>query len=77
MMMVMIGQGIPLAPSSPKFESTQTPARSESQGCSVFFSVGRVINPVTARSPFIGGMTMGIGMALHERGVMDPASAPP
>ena len=36
------------------------------------FSVGRVINPVTARSQFIGGMTMGIGMALHERGVMDP-----
>jgi CO/xanthine dehydrogenase Mo-binding subunit len=36
------------------------------------FSVGRIINPVTARSQFIGGMTMGIGMALHERGVMDP-----
>ena len=36
------------------------------------FSVGRVINPVTARSQFVGGMTMGIGMALHERGVMDP-----
>ena len=36
------------------------------------FSVGRVIHPVTARSQFIGGMTMGIGMALHERGVMDP-----
>jgi xanthine dehydrogenase YagR molybdenum-binding subunit len=36
------------------------------------FSVGRVINHVTARSQFVGGMTMGIGMALHERGVMDP-----
>ena len=36
------------------------------------FSVGRVINPVTARSQFIGGMTMGVGMALHEHGVMDP-----
>ncbi len=36
------------------------------------FSVGRVINPVTARSQFVGGMTMGIGMALHEHGVMDP-----
>ena len=36
------------------------------------FSVGRIINPVTARSQFIGGMTMGIGMALHEHGVMDP-----
>jgi len=36
------------------------------------FSVGRIINPVTARSQFIGGMTMGVGMALHEHGVMDP-----
>lgn len=36
------------------------------------FSAGRIINPSTARSQFIGGMTMGIGMALHEEGVMDP-----
>lgn len=36
------------------------------------FSAGRIINPSTARSQFIGGMTMGIGMALHEDGVMDP-----
>lgn len=36
------------------------------------FSVGRIINPVTARSQLIGAMTMGIGMALHEHGVMDP-----
>ena len=36
------------------------------------FSIGRVINPATARSQFIGGMTMGVGMALHEHGVMDP-----
>ena len=36
------------------------------------FSAGRIINPRTARSQFIGGMTMGIGMALHEEGVMDP-----
>lgn len=36
------------------------------------FSVGRVINARTARSQFIGGMTMGIGMALHEDAVMDP-----
>jgi xanthine dehydrogenase YagR molybdenum-binding subunit len=27
---------------------------------------------VTARSQFLGAMTMGIGMALHEHGVMDP-----
>ncbi|GLW09258.1 xanthine dehydrogenase [Microtetraspora sp. NBRC 13810] len=35
------------------------------------FGVGRVINPKTARSQFIGGMTMGLGMALMEEGVMD------
>jgi xanthine dehydrogenase YagR molybdenum-binding subunit len=36
------------------------------------FAAGRIVNPVTARSQFIGGMTMGLGMALHEEGVMDP-----
>ncbi|MCT2591023.1 xanthine dehydrogenase family protein molybdopterin-binding subunit [Streptomyces sp. N2-109] len=35
------------------------------------FSVGRIINPVTARSQFIGGMTMGLSMALHEHSVLD------
>jgi xanthine dehydrogenase YagR molybdenum-binding subunit len=36
------------------------------------FDAGRVINPRTARSQFLGGMTMGISMALHEVSVMDP-----
>ncbi len=36
------------------------------------FSPGRVINPRTARSQLIGGMTMGIGSALHEQSVRDP-----
>ncbi len=36
------------------------------------FSVGRVINPRTARSQFVGGMTMGLSMALHEDGALDP-----
>jgi xanthine dehydrogenase YagR molybdenum-binding subunit len=35
------------------------------------FGVGRVMNPKTARSQFIGGMTMGLGMALLEESVMD------
>jgi len=35
------------------------------------FSVGRVINPRLARSQLIGGMTMGLSMALHEESVMD------
>ncbi len=36
------------------------------------FDVGRVINPVTARSQLLGGMTMGLSMALHENSVLDP-----
>ena len=36
------------------------------------FSAGRIINPRTARSQFLGGMTMGMGMALHEQSVLDP-----
>ncbi|GAA3764872.1 xanthine dehydrogenase YagR molybdenum-binding subunit [Spinactinospora alkalitolerans] len=36
------------------------------------FAAGRIINPRTARSQFIGGMTMGLSMALHEDSVMDP-----
>ncbi|HYZ80385.1 MAG TPA: molybdopterin cofactor-binding domain-containing protein, partial [Solirubrobacteraceae bacterium] len=37
------------------------------------FAAGRIINPVTARSQFLGGMTMGVGMALHEESVLDLA----
>jgi xanthine dehydrogenase YagR molybdenum-binding subunit len=37
------------------------------------FAVGRVLNPRTARSQFVGGMTMGMGMALHEGSTMDVA----
>jgi xanthine dehydrogenase YagR molybdenum-binding subunit len=36
------------------------------------FAAGRIINPRTARSQFLGGMTMGMSMALHEEGLMDP-----
>lgn len=35
------------------------------------FGAGRILNPKTARSQFIGGMVWGIGMALHEHSVMD------
>ena len=34
--------------------------------------VGRIVNPRTARSQFLGGMTMGLSMALHENSVLDP-----
>ncbi|MBQ1050131.1 xanthine dehydrogenase family protein molybdopterin-binding subunit [Micromonospora sp. C51] len=36
------------------------------------FAVGQVVNPVTLRSQLIGGMTMGLSMALHEAGLLDP-----
>lgn len=36
------------------------------------FAIGRVINPLLARSQVIGGMTMGLSMALHEEAVRDP-----
>jgi xanthine dehydrogenase YagR molybdenum-binding subunit len=35
------------------------------------FACGRILNPLTARSQFIGGMTMGMSMALHEESVID------
>ncbi|MFE5938656.1 xanthine dehydrogenase family protein molybdopterin-binding subunit [Streptomyces sp. NPDC056470] len=35
------------------------------------FAAGRILNPRTARSQFIGGMIMGIGMALTEGSTMD------
>jgi xanthine dehydrogenase YagR molybdenum-binding subunit len=36
------------------------------------FSVGRIVNPITARSQLVGGMIMGLSMALHEQSVLDP-----
>ncbi|HEX5493193.1 MAG TPA: xanthine dehydrogenase family protein molybdopterin-binding subunit [Mycobacteriales bacterium] len=36
------------------------------------FAVGRIVNPLTARSQLVGGMTMGLSMALFERSVVDP-----
>lgn len=32
---------------------------------------GRILNPKTARSQILGGVVMGIGMALHEEGMVD------
>jgi len=36
------------------------------------FAAGNIINPKTARSQFLGGMTMGLSMALHEESMVDP-----
>jgi xanthine dehydrogenase YagR molybdenum-binding subunit len=35
------------------------------------FAAGRILNPKMARSQLIGGMTMGLSMALHEESIMD------
>ena len=36
------------------------------------FAVGRIMNAKMARSQLLGGMTMGLSMALHEESVLDP-----
>jgi xanthine dehydrogenase YagR molybdenum-binding subunit len=38
------------------------------------FAAGRIVNPVLARSQFIGGMTMGLSMALFEATAVDAAA---
>ncbi|MFF9351979.1 xanthine dehydrogenase family protein molybdopterin-binding subunit [Streptomyces sp. NPDC014734] len=38
------------------------------------FAAGTIVNPLTARSQFVGGMTWGLSMALHEEAVRDRAS---
>ena len=39
--------------------------------------IGRVLNPKTARSQVIGGVTMGLGAALMEETLYDPNTAQP
>lgn len=36
------------------------------------FDTGNILNPKMVRSPFIGGITFGIGMAFMEKTVSDP-----
>ena len=36
------------------------------------FAAGNILNEQLARSQFLGAMTMGLGMALHEEQIMDP-----
>jgi xanthine dehydrogenase YagR molybdenum-binding subunit len=36
------------------------------------FAIGRMLNAKTGRSQLLGGMTMGVSMALHEESVLDP-----
>jgi xanthine dehydrogenase YagR molybdenum-binding subunit len=41
------------------------------------FDCGRILNPKLARSQIVSGITFGLGMALMEQGVYDPATALP
>ncbi|MGP3924307.1 xanthine dehydrogenase family protein molybdopterin-binding subunit [Streptomyces sp. 8N616] len=41
------------------------------------YAAGTIVNPLTARSQFIGGMTWGLSMALHEEAIRDQASGGP
>jgi xanthine dehydrogenase YagR molybdenum-binding subunit len=36
------------------------------------YAAGRILNPMLARSQYLGGLVCGIGMALHEETCMDP-----
>ncbi|RVU23653.1 xanthine dehydrogenase family protein molybdopterin-binding subunit [Streptomyces antnestii] len=38
------------------------------------FAAGRIVNPLTARSQLVGGMTWGLSMALHEEAIRDRAT---
>jgi xanthine dehydrogenase YagR molybdenum-binding subunit len=38
------------------------------------FAIGRVVNPLTARSQAVGGMIMGLSIALHEESMRDAVS---
>jgi xanthine dehydrogenase YagR molybdenum-binding subunit len=38
------------------------------------YAAGQIVNPLTARSQMIGGMTWGLSAALHEESIMDIAS---
>jgi len=42
--------------------------------CVSAFAAGKILNPKTARSQFMGGMVWGIGFALHEHTVRDRRS---
>lgn len=41
------------------------------------FAAGRIVNPLTARGQFTGGMIWGISMALHEEAARDAVSGGP
>ena len=63
--------GTPSGRSSPRCASTRQSGEIRVPRMVGVFAAGRIVNAATARSQFIGGMTMGLSMALHEEGLMD------
>ena len=59
------------ARSSPRCASTRCTGEIRVARMLGVFATGTIVNPRTARSQFIGGMTMGIGMALLEESTID------
>ena len=59
-------RGTPSAPSSPRSRVDTVTGEIRVRRMLGVFAAGRILNPRTARSQFLGGMIMGLGMALHR-----------
>ena len=62
--------------SSPRSGSTRSSGRSASRAIVNAVAAGRILNPKTARSQILGGVVLGIGMALHEETFTRPQARP-
>ena len=76
---VASGRGQPTVPElaelledNPPIDRTSINAWEDADFLSAVRATGRIINPKTARSQLVGGMTWGLSMALHEESVLDP-----
>ena len=76
---VASGRGQPTVPElaelledNPPIDRTSINAWEDADFLSAVRATGRIVNPKTARSQLLGGMTWGLSMALHEESVLDP-----
>ena len=76
---VVSGRGQPTVPElaelledNPPIDRTSINAWEDADFLSAVRTTGRIINPKTARSQLVGGMTWGLSIALHEESVLDP-----
>ena len=73
------GRGQPTVPElaelledNPPIDWTSINAWEDADFLSAVRATGRIVNPKTARSQLVGGMTWGLSIALHEESVLDP-----